>query len=79
LEKISGAVKTILECVGEDVDREGILKTPMRYAKALMYFTHGYENNIKGNILYSLFKFYIHMFSIDILNQAVFDEGKFIF
>ncbi|KXN69652.1 GTP cyclohydrolase I [Conidiobolus coronatus NRRL 28638] len=55
LEKISGAVRTILECVGEDVDREGILKTPMRYAKALMYFTHGYENNIKDILNQAVF------------------------
>lgn len=46
--KLAGAVKTILECIGEDPEREGLLKTPDRYAKALMFFTQGYERNIRG-------------------------------
>ncbi|KAG2195618.1 hypothetical protein INT47_005986 [Mucor saturninus] len=45
--KLAGAVKTILECIGEDPEREGLLKTPDRYAKALMFFTQGYERNIQ--------------------------------
>ena len=44
--KLSGAVKTILDCVGEDSNREGLLKTPERYAKALMFFTKGYEESL---------------------------------
>ena len=48
LEKLSEAVGTILECLGEDPDREGLKKTPMRYAKALMFFTRGYEENVRG-------------------------------
>lgn len=47
--KISEAVRTILSCIGEDPDREGLLKTPDRYAKALLFFTKGYEQNIRGN------------------------------
>lgn len=46
--KITDAVKIILECIGEDPEREGLLKTPERYAKALMFFTKGYEQNIRG-------------------------------
>lgn len=46
--KISEAVRTILSCIGEDPDREGLLKTPDRYAKALLFFTKGYEQNIRG-------------------------------
>ena len=49
LEKMSGAIKTLLECIGEDPERAGLLKTPNRYAEALMYFTKGYEENIYGN------------------------------
>lgn len=41
-----GAVRTLLECVGEDPDREGLLDTPSRYAKALMFFTKGYQANV---------------------------------
>jgi len=47
LQRLSGAVKTILECVGEDPERDGLEETPMRYAKALMYFTKGYEENVR--------------------------------
>ncbi|KAF2462782.1 GTP cyclohydrolase I [Lindgomyces ingoldianus] len=47
LTKLAGAVRTILECVGEDPDREGLLDTPERYAKALLFFTKGYEENLR--------------------------------
>lgn len=41
-QKIAAAVKTILECLGEDVERDGLQSTPMRAAKALQFFTQGY-------------------------------------
>lgn len=47
MNKLSGAVRTILECIGEDPDREGLHGTPERYAKALMFFTKGYEENLR--------------------------------
>ncbi|KAK6352706.1 GTP cyclohydrolase 1 [Orbilia brochopaga] len=47
LAKLSSAVRTILECVGEDPDREGLLDTPERYAKAMLFFTKGYEENLR--------------------------------
>lgn len=48
-QRLAGAVRTILECLGEDPDREGLRKTPERYAKALMWMTRGYEERLKGD------------------------------
>lgn len=45
--KMAGAVRTILECVGEDPDREGLLATPERYAKAMLFFTQGYQEKLE--------------------------------
>lgn len=44
------AVRTILECIGEDPDREGLLKTPERYAQAIMWMTRGYEERLAGRL-----------------------------
>lgn len=35
----------VLELLGENPQREGLLKTPERMAKALQYITHGYNQN----------------------------------
>lgn len=55
LEKLSGAVKTILECIGEDPEREGLHGTPERYAKAMMFFTKGYEENLRDIVNNAVF------------------------
>ena len=47
LEKLQGAVKTILECIGEDPEREGLKGTPKRYAQAMLFFSKGYEENVR--------------------------------
>ena len=47
LKKIKTAVSTILECIGEDPRREGLQGTPERYAKAMLFFTKGYEENVR--------------------------------
>ncbi|KAH9843879.1 uncharacterized protein C8Q71DRAFT_17449 [Rhodofomes roseus] len=54
-QKLVGAVRTILECIGEDPDREGLLKTPERYAQALMWMTRGYEERLADVIHDAIF------------------------
>ncbi|MBK7868058.1 MAG: GTP cyclohydrolase I FolE [Ignavibacteriales bacterium] len=46
IEKVQGLVETILTEIGEDPEREGLLKTPKRVAKAYEYLTSGYNKDI---------------------------------
>ncbi|MGO8819229.1 MAG: GTP cyclohydrolase I FolE [Terriglobia bacterium] len=43
---IAGAVRSLIAEVGEDPDREGILKTPSRVATSLRFLTSGYHQDI---------------------------------
>ena len=54
---IVGAVRKLIAEVGEDPDREGILKTPARVAKSLRFLTSGYRQDIEkvlNGALYSV-------------------------
>ncbi|MCO5259799.1 MAG: GTP cyclohydrolase I FolE [Crocinitomicaceae bacterium] len=44
-EQISEHYVDILKNIGENPEREGLLKTPERVAKALQFLTHGYDLN----------------------------------
>ncbi|OWZ65307.1 GTP cyclohydrolase I [Cryptococcus neoformans] len=46
MELLTTALRTVLECIGEDPDREGLQRTPERYAKALLWMTKGYEERL---------------------------------
>ncbi|VDO12717.1 unnamed protein product [Haemonchus placei] len=43
---MADAYSSIISHVGEDVNRQGLLKTPERAAKAMLYFTKGYEQQL---------------------------------
>lgn len=45
-ERIADAVKTILTELGEDPERNGLAETPMRYARAMLYLTKGYQESL---------------------------------
>jgi GTP cyclohydrolase I len=48
--RLSEAVWTVLECIGEDLAREGLLPTPDHYAKALLWMRKGYEEKLTGTL-----------------------------
>ena len=56
VETIAKAVRTILAELGEDPDREGLLDTPTRVAKALMYLTQGLDQRLESAIGNALFE-----------------------
>lgn len=42
------AYATILRELGEDTDRQGLLRTPLRAAKAMQFLTKGYHETVDG-------------------------------
>uniref|UniRef100_A0A3B4X5P1 GTP cyclohydrolase 1 n=1 Tax=Seriola lalandi dorsalis TaxID=1841481 RepID=A0A3B4X5P1_SERLL len=48
LSLIEKAYSTMLSELGEDVDREGLLRTPLRAAKAMQFLTKGYKETTQG-------------------------------
>ena len=49
------AITKVLELLGEDPDREGLVKTPKRVAKALQFLTEGYHQDPKEILNQALF------------------------
>jgi GTP cyclohydrolase I len=56
VEQLRGSYNTIIEGIDEDVKREGLLKTPERAAKAMMFLTHGYKKDPKAILQKAMFK-----------------------
>ena len=48
--------KEIIQSLGEDVNREGLIKTPERVAKAMQYLTQGYCQDPREILMSALFK-----------------------
>ena len=46
--RIAGLVRELLAELGEDPDRDGLVKTPQRVAKSLAFLTRGYRQNLKA-------------------------------
>lgn len=55
-EKLSYHYQEILKLLGEDTEREGLLKTPLRVAKAMQFMTQGYYQNPETILRSALFK-----------------------
>ena len=53
--EIAARVKEILALLGEDPEREGLLKTPQRVAKSLQFLTQGYSQSGKEIIQSAIF------------------------
>lgn len=56
LERMAQACATLLECIGEDPQREGLLQTPMRMAKSLLFCTQGYAQGLRGIVGNAVFE-----------------------
>jgi len=54
-EEFEQAVAKVLELIGEDPKREGLLKTPSRVAKAFKFLTEGYAQDPKEILSQALF------------------------
>ncbi len=56
INEISGYYYKILKLLGEDPDREGLLKTPERVAKALSFLTRGYSSDPEEILRSAIFR-----------------------
>ena len=56
INKLSSLYGSVIEELGEDVSREGLLKTPERVAKAMQFLTHGYDLDAEAILRGAMFK-----------------------
>lgn len=56
MEELASHYKEILTLLGEDTEREGLVKTPMRVAKAMQVLTRGYQMDAHKVLTDALFK-----------------------
>lgn len=54
--EISKHFKGVIDGIGEDATREGLLKTPERAAKAMQYLTKGYNESPEAILRSAMFK-----------------------
>src|ERR1022692_4618940 len=56
VKSISSYYASIIKDIGENGEREGIVKTPERAAKAMKFLTHGYDLDPAGILKSAMFK-----------------------
>jgi GTP cyclohydrolase I len=56
LDRIANAYRELLDAVGEDLDREGLRRTPDRAARALEFLTQGYRQDLNEIINGAIFE-----------------------
>ena len=56
LDELASHYKSVLELLGENSEREGLQKTPMRVAKAMQVLTRGYTMDAHKVLTDALFK-----------------------
>lgn len=56
LKKLQEHYKIILELLGEDIEREGLIKTPLRVAKSMQFLTQGYAMDPMDILMSARFK-----------------------
>jgi len=54
-QRVEALIRELLLEIGEDPDREGLVKTPERYAKAMEFLTKGYNENAETIINNAIF------------------------
>src|SRR5437667_3780653 len=56
LDRVANAYRELLQSIGEDVNREGLQRTPGRAARALEFLTQGYRQNLDEIIKGAVFE-----------------------
>ncbi|MDE5704571.1 GTP cyclohydrolase I FolE [Muribaculum sp.] len=57
IEELARHYRAIIELIGENPDREGLRKTPLRAAKALYYATQGYRQDASSIMNQAIFEY----------------------
>lgn len=57
IEAIAGHYREIIKLIGENPEREGLVKTPMRAAKAMWFATQGYRQNPADVLRQAIFEY----------------------
>jgi GTP cyclohydrolase I len=56
LSQVTTHTRAVLDLLGEDIHREGLIDTPKRYAKAMQFLTSGYTRKVDDVVGKALFR-----------------------